>query len=542
MEQYNFKIRRRFYPGGEEIIPPTLPGGYVHKNQGASPLAQECTNCYFNNAGFCEYWKAPIKANFWCKKWNSSLTPFNELPAPPPCLTGYTLPILLTQDFNDIGVYTPWDGLIVQRDVINNFVYTGYNQTICVFNTSELELKRFLNFADYRVDWGDGSPPDYLNSSQTNVCHNYLTPNPTGNTVTLSQTNPWGTTRMKKIIKTPYYENPIIPNVFGAVTFAPPNLGDPIGCDFILQNYIFSGDSNPDVYDHLSLRYVDTPFPVTGYSESSQLQLFAQYGANYLPTIGNQITLPDDSVGTVTEVNDDYTAYTINYVNYIDYGGGSTYFEAMSFGINPNNVDYECCTEVDSPPGEPPCDCSTNPQIDCYICHMGIDCFTIQFYLDTGWGPGSLSGNYADMMTWLGPPDANGVYTTPQESNLYCTLEECQTSCGSGSLRTTTNTENYNYSLYSPRVRYSTVDVVSHQSGIYNYKGKTKYGDLSETTKNSNYIDLRYYSGEIQLNYINDQGEAYGLCLATPPGFNPQDWEIKTGEQYNGYITEWELA
>ena len=49
-------------------------------------------------------------------------------------------------------------------------------------------------------------------------------------------------------------------------------------------------------------------------------------------------------------------------------------------------------------------------------------------------------------------------------------------------------------------------------------------------------------SGEIQLNYINDQGEAYGLCLATPPGFNPQDWEIKTGEQYNGYITEWELA
>ena len=543
MEKYNFKIRRKFYPGGKEIIPPTLPNGYVHQNQGGAPLTQNCTNCYFNNAGFCNYWKAPIKEDFWCKKWSSTLTPFNELPPPPPCLTGYTLPILLTQDFNDIGVYTPWDGLIMQRDVINNFVYTGYNQTICVFNTSEIELKRFLTFSDYKLDWGDGSPPDYLNSSQTNVCHNYLTTNITGNTVTLSQTNPWGTTRMKKVIKTPYYENPIIPNVFGSITFAPPNMGDPIGCDYIQQDYIFSGVSNPDVYDHLSLRYVDTPFPVTGYSESSQLQLFAQYGVNYLPPIGSQISLPDNSIGTVTEVNDQYTAYTINYINYIDYGGGSTYFESMSFGLNADNVDYECCTDVPSNNSPSGCNSDENPQLEYYICHQGVDCRTIQDYLDSGEGnyPAN-SGNLTNLQTYMVPvgTEPETYVTSNQSSPSFCTEAECQAYCGGLYLRLgETNNKNYNYSMYSARVGYSTTDVVSYQNALYRYDGKSTYGTLNKTYENSNNIDLRYYSGEIQLNYINDLNEPYGLCLATPPGFNPQDWKIKTGTEYNGYVTVW---
>ena len=40
-------------------------------------------------------------------------------------LTGLTLPIVFTQTFNDLGYYTPFDGYILQKDVVNNFIYSG---------------------------------------------------------------------------------------------------------------------------------------------------------------------------------------------------------------------------------------------------------------------------------------------------------------------------------------------------------------------------------------------------------------------------------
>ena len=40
-------------------------------------------------------------------------------------LTGLTLPILITQNYDDIGYYDPFDGLAVQQDVIDNFLTSG---------------------------------------------------------------------------------------------------------------------------------------------------------------------------------------------------------------------------------------------------------------------------------------------------------------------------------------------------------------------------------------------------------------------------------
>ena len=45
--------------------------------------------------------------------------------------------------------------------------------------------------------------------------------------------------------------------------------------------------------------------------------------------------------------------------------------------------------------------------------------------------------------------------------------------------------------------------------------------------------------GNAQVPYINDKGEPYGLCLSTPPNFDPQDWENKSGDHYNRYVTIW---
>ena len=540
MEKYNFKIKRRFYPGGEEVIPTTLPNDYVYKDDGNAPLIQSCTNCYFNNAGFCDYWKASIRNEYWCGEWTSQLTPFNDLPEPAPCLTGYTLPILLTQDFNDIGVYTPWDGLVLQRDVVNNFVYTGYNQSICVFNTSDVELKRFLTFADYRIDWGDGSPLTFLTLPSTKACHNYISNPTTGHTITLSQSNPWGTTRIKKRVTTPYYENPIIPNVFGTISFAPPNMGDPVGCEYVLQNYIFSGDSNPDVYDHFSSRYVNTPIPVTGYTDITKIQLFGQYGPNYLPPIGVQIDLPDESYGTIHDITDAYTSYTINYINYIDYPNGSTYFEAMSFGLNENNLDYVCCTDE-----EEGCDCKRKPNFDCWMCSQGSECMTIYDYLQGG-GPGCVNMTTQECFDSWAVQEPDGTWHGGSGQEFFCTEAECRRGCGgagSGERINTVgeNNVNSNYSPYSARVGYSSTNVVIYHSTLYSYGGNTTYGTLSEYTTNETMIDLRYYAGDRQLNYINQNGESYGECLSTPPEFDPQHWETQTGEQYNGYVTIWEL-
>lgn len=38
-------------------------------------------------------------------------------------LTGLTIPIVFTDTFNDLGYYTPFDGYILQKDVVNNFTY-----------------------------------------------------------------------------------------------------------------------------------------------------------------------------------------------------------------------------------------------------------------------------------------------------------------------------------------------------------------------------------------------------------------------------------
>ena len=144
-----------------------------------------------------------------------------------------------------------------------------------------------------------------------------------------------------------------INNPYGTVEIHPPNFGDPIGCDTVLQDYIFSGDSNPDVYDFFSFNYVTVPFEVTGYTTTSNLNLFVEYGNQGLPNTGTSITLTSDLTGEILEVTPQYTGYTINDIIYTDFSGGTTFFN-LSTGINPNNVEWECCDETLSDPHKCP--------------------------------------------------------------------------------------------------------------------------------------------------------------------------------------------
>ncbi len=257
-------------------------------------------------------------------------------------LTGLTIPIVFTDTFNDLGYYTPFDGYILQKDVVNNFTYSG-NPTspfeVFVFNTSDKDFKKFLQLADYVIDWGDGSSTQKINS----VAPNYLShiyPFASDFTITITQTNPWGVTEVKKKITVPM-TSVTITNPEGNITFTPKGgswAGTPLSYDFI-----FTGDSENNISSQVSSNYVPVPFLVTGYT-NSLLTSLGSYGKVKYAT--NVPIFKDSQVyGVIDVISNDYTAYTINNISYYDYPDGTTLYIQKSSGFTSNNITVSAITK-----------------------------------------------------------------------------------------------------------------------------------------------------------------------------------------------------
>lgn len=256
-------------------------------------------------------------------------------------LTGLTIPIMFTQTAVDMGYYSVFDGAILQKDVINNFLFsatTSNPYTYYFYNTSDLELMKFLSLVTYVVDWGDGSPIVTLTNTLP-ISHTY----PTSNSeyqITMTATSPWGISKITKTITTPF-DNIIITNPNGTATFTPAG-GNWTGTSFN-YDYIFSGDSNTDINDFFSYNYTTIPFLITGYTESTINDLSQYgpksnlYGGKY--KLGVQVTGTTGSVGTVwgEDPNGLYTAYTINQIDYFDYEN-FTIFMVYSSGFTQNDL------------------------------------------------------------------------------------------------------------------------------------------------------------------------------------------------------------
>jgi hypothetical protein len=65
-----YDIPDRKYANGEPI-PPNLPPNYGWPKPIEKVLVekQHCHNCYFNQMGYCGYWGAEIKHEYWCYSW-----------------------------------------------------------------------------------------------------------------------------------------------------------------------------------------------------------------------------------------------------------------------------------------------------------------------------------------------------------------------------------------------------------------------------------------------------------------------------------------
>ena len=250
-------------------------------------------------------------------------------------LTDLSVPLLFRQTAVDTGYYSPFDGAVLQKDVVANFIFSSttvspyvYN----IYNTSD-QFQKFLNLSSYKVDWGDGTPKEVITGYTPNsISHTYTTATKEY-TITMEQTNPWGITKVSKTIKTPF-TNPTIYNPKGEAFFAPSSgnwIGTPVSYD-----YIFSGDAVNVVSAQTSNNYVTIPFTVSGLTKSRVNEL-AQYGSPKFQ-VGVPVISNGQIWGAISNINPTFTAYTITGVDYYDYSDGTTIFFQQSSGLTENNL------------------------------------------------------------------------------------------------------------------------------------------------------------------------------------------------------------
>jgi hypothetical protein len=254
-------------------------------------------------------------------------------------LTGLTIPIFISETCIDIGYYSTFDGAVLQKDVMNNFLFSSTTLNpyeYFFYNTSDSQSLGYLQFSDYKVDWGDGISQTITNFSPNYYTHTYVA---SGDyTISMSGMSPWGYNVIKKDITVPY-SAATITNPNGTAYFVP--AGGNWSATPIMYDYIFSGDSNCDleVYDVSS-----SPITVTGYTTSNVngLEVYGKksdlYGGKF--KLGVQVTGSSGNIGTYwgPDATNTYTAYTINNIDYYDYNDDTTIFIVESSGITSDMI------------------------------------------------------------------------------------------------------------------------------------------------------------------------------------------------------------
>lgn len=242
-------------------------------------------------------------------------------------MTGLSVCIMLTESTIDLGYYSPFDGAAEQKDVVTNFIFTSSTLSpfvYTVFNSSD-KAANYLALASYTINWGDNTPNEIFMGDI--ISHNYPT-TPSGYTITMRQTTPFGINDISKNITIPF-SNPVIFNPLGRAFFTP--LGGNWATTPVSYDYIFTGDSINTVESEVSSGYTQVPFIVSG-NTTSRITELAQYGpVTY--QVGVPVFYGGQPFGVITDMNLVFTAYTIEDTNYYDYVDGTSIFFQNSNGF-----------------------------------------------------------------------------------------------------------------------------------------------------------------------------------------------------------------
>ena len=260
-------------------------------------------------------------------------------------LTGLTVNILLTESAVDVGYYTPFDGAVMQKDVVSNFIFSSTTSDpyrVYVYNTSS-EFQKFLDLSKYVINWGDGSQLQAVTAyTPSSISHVYPSANKTY-TITLSQTNPWGVVKVEKNVTFPYSAVTIY-NQQGTAYFTPAGgnwFGTPVN-----YNYIFSGDAVNVVSAQTTNNVEQVPFIVSGVTTSRVTEL-ALYGSPKYQ-VGVPVIKNGEIWGAITNISAIYTAYTITGINFYDYADGTSIFFQESSGFTDSNLTAVPITKLES--------------------------------------------------------------------------------------------------------------------------------------------------------------------------------------------------
>lgn len=236
-------------------------------------------------------------------------------------LTGLTIPILLTQDCIDIGYYSEFNGAIQQKETALNYIFSANSEyEYCIYNTSI--LNSYNKESKYEIYWGDNSKVEPMSGVKS--CHTYPKTN-AKYVIKLTQQNNFGTNIINKTITIPFNKDKVSEDPNGTIEFIPS--GGPWKNSPISYDYIFTGDTGMDIDDYL----YDSQVTISGYTKSNLIEL-SLYGKDpYKPGVN---VIKDGNVyGKVTNINNLFTAYTIQDINYVDYPFGVTTFEVKSKGL-----------------------------------------------------------------------------------------------------------------------------------------------------------------------------------------------------------------
>jgi hypothetical protein len=261
-------------------------------------------------------------------------------------LTGLTIPILLTENTVDIGYYSVFDGMVVQKDVMTNFIFSATSlsaDTVYFYNTSDTEFKKYLEFSTYMLDWGDPNDPGIITLSSSTIFplnHTYSDASPVeGYNISMSGMSPWGSNVVKKTVHVPYTDVVIgNPNgtINGTAWFTPAG-GNWSGLT-LMYDFIFSGDSNCDTTVDTIGEFTTVPFVVSGYTQSS-LNDLKQYGQ--VPfKLNTVVTGTSGNIGVYSGLTDDGLGvmYSVNGIDYVDLQDGTTIFMVKSSGLTSDMI------------------------------------------------------------------------------------------------------------------------------------------------------------------------------------------------------------
>jgi len=261
-------------------------------------------------------------------------------------LIDLSIPIILKQDYEDIGYYSPFDGYVSQLFEEVNFTFTADTTTpfdILIYNTS-ISGKTYLRNSRFLVNWGDNSPIENVEVVlPESILHTYANIGATtAYTISFTGYTSIGSYVINKNVTIPYtiVSNP---NPFGTVSF--PISNGTWSSTPVSQNYINQYDTLNTITNSVSSNFVSVPYIISGFTQS-RIEELKIYGPNkYITNL--PINLPDGTLGIINSQSPEFTAYTINDQSYIDFSAGTSVFIAQSYGLTEETITATTITKLE---------------------------------------------------------------------------------------------------------------------------------------------------------------------------------------------------